>query len=337
MKELGLTGIPFPEDLGGAAMGSLAYTLVIEELARVCGSTALTLAAHTSLGTNPIWLGGTEEQQRRYIPDLATGAKIGSFGLTEAGAGSDAAATKTRAVRKGDVYLLNGTKCFITNANIGETFIVTARTSDAPGSKGISAFIVEKSFKGFRTGQKLEKLGTRGSDWAELVFEDCEVPAANRLGPEGNGFKLFMETLDGGRISIGAMALGLAQGAFERSVKYAKERETFGKKIGEHQAIAFKLADMKVTIDAARHLVYHAARLKDAGRPYGQAGGIAKLYASEIAMKVTFDAIQVHGGYGYSTEYEVERMWRDAKLCTIGEGTSEVQRLVVSRQVLKEA
>lgn len=335
MRELGLTGIPIAEDLGGAGMDGLSYILTVEELARVCGSTALTLAAHVSLGTAPIYAWGTEAQRRKYVPPLASGAVLGSFGLTEPNAGSDSGGTETAAVRKGDRYILNGTKIFITNANIGSTFIVTARTTNEPGSRGISAFIVEKSFKGFRLGQKLEKLGTRGSDWAELIFEDCEVPAENLVGQEGDGFKTFMKTLDGGRISIGAMALGLAQGAYERSVKYAKERTTFGKRIGDHQAIGFKIADMAVQIDAARHLVYYAARLKDAGRPFGKEAAMAKLYASEVAMRVTYDAIQVHGGYGFATEYEVERMWRDAKLCTIGEGTSEVQRLVISRQILK--
>lgn len=335
LRDLGLTGVPIPEEYGGAGMDTLSYILTIEELARVCGSTALTLAAHTSLGTYPIYAFGNEEQRRKYVPPLASGQVLGSFGLTEPNAGSDSGGTQTTAVRKGDRWVLNGTKVFITNANIGDTFIVTARTSSEGGTRGISAFIVEKAFPGFKIGQKLEKLGTRGSDWAELIFQDCEVPAENLVGGEGQGFKFFMQTLDGGRISIGAMALGLAQGAYERSVKYARDRETFGKKIGEHQAIAFKIADMAVSIDAARHLVYHAARLKQAHRPFGKEAAIAKLFASEIAMKVTYDAIQVHGGYGFSTEYEVERMWRDAKLCTIGEGTSEVQRLVISRQVLR--
>ncbi|MBK6941391.1 MAG: acyl-CoA dehydrogenase [Planctomycetes bacterium] len=335
MRELGLTGVPIPAELGGAGMDTMSYILTIEELARVCGSTALTLAAHVSLCTYPIFAFGSDEQRRKYVPDLASGKKLGSFGLTEPNAGSDSGGTQTTAVRKGDRYVLNGTKIFITNANIGETFIATAKTSDEPGGRGISAFIVEKAYKGFRLGQKLEKLGTRGSDWAELIFEDCEVPVENRVGAEGEGFKTFMKTLDGGRISIGAMALGLAQGAYERAKKYAKERVTFGKRIADHQAIAFKLADMAVGIQCARHLVYHSARLKDAGRPFGFESAMAKLHASEVAMKVTYDAIQVLGGYGYSTEYEVERFWRDAKLCTIGEGTSEVQRLVISRQILK--
>lgn len=334
MRELGLTGLPIPFEYEGGGLDTLSYILAVEELARVCGSTALTLAAHVSLGTYPIYAWGNEDQRKRYVPDLASGRKIGSFGLTEPNAGSDASGTRTRAERKGDRYVLNGTKIFITNANIGETFIVTARTSDEPGARGISAFIVEKAFPGFKVGQKLEKLGTRGSDWAEIVFEDCEVPVENRVGEEGEGFKLFMKTLDGGRISIGAMALGLAQGAYERALRYARERETFGRKIGEHQAIGFKLADAATQIAAARHLVYHAARLKDLGRPFSTEASMAKLYASEVAMRVTFDAIQIHGGYGYSKEYEVERFWRDAKLTTIGEGTSEIQRLVISRRIL---
>jgi len=337
MRELGLTGIPIPEDLGGAGMDGLSYILTVEELARVCGSTALTLAAHVSLGIFPIEHAGNDAQRRQHVPDLASGEKIGSFGLTEPNAGSDSGGTQTTAVKKGDRYLLNGTKVFITNAGIGHTFVCTARTSNEPGSRGISAFIVEKDFKGFQLGQKLEKLGTRGSDWAELVFQDCEVPVENLLGQEGGGFKLFMKTLDGGRISIGAMALGLAQGAYERALKYATERKTFGKPIGHHQAIGFKLADMAVQIEAARHLVYHSARLKDAGLPFAKQSAMAKLFASEVAMKVTYDAIQVLGGYGYATEYEVERFWRDAKLTTIGEGTSEIQRLVISRQILDEA
>jgi len=335
MKDLGLTGVPIPEEYGGAGMDGLSYILTVEELARCCGSTALTLAAHVSLGMYPIYAWGSDEQRRKYVPDLASGDKLGSFGLTEPNAGSDSGGTQSNAVLRGDKYILNGTKTFITNANIGHTFIVTAKTSNDPGSRGISAFIVEKDFPGFKLGQKLEKLGTRGSDWAELIFEDCEVPVENLVGEEGGGFKLFMKTLDGGRISIAAMALGLAQGAYERSVKYARERETFGKRIADHQAVGFKLADMAVEIEAARHLVYHAARLKDAGRPFGQPAAIAKLYASEVAMRVTSNAIQVHGGYGYSTEYEVERFWRDAKLCTIGEGTSEIQRLVISRNIVR--
>ncbi len=335
MKELGLTGVPISEEYGGAGMDGLSYILTVEELARVCGSTALTLAAHVSLGTYPIFAWGSDDQRRRFVPELASGEKLGSFGLTEPNAGSDSGGTQSRAVRKGDKYVLNGTKVFITNANIGHTFIVTAKTSDEPGSRGISAFIVEKHYPGFRLGQKLDKLGTRGSDWAELIFEDCEIPVENLVGEEGEGFKLFMKTLDGGRISIGAMALGLAQGAYERALKYAQERETFGKPIAEHQAIGFKLADMAVEIAAARHLVYHAARLKDAGRPFGSEAAMAKLFASEVAMRVTSNAIQVHGGYGYSTEYEVERFWRDAKLCTIGEGTSEIQRLVISRNLTR--
>ncbi len=335
MRELGLTGVPFPEEYGGAGMDNLSYMITVEELARVCGSTALTLAAHISLGTYPIHAFGNEEQRRKYVPDLASGQKIGSFGLTEPNAGSDAGGTETTAARRGDRYILNGTKIFITNANIGHTFVATAKTSAEPGAKGISAFIVERDFKGFGLGQKLEKLGTRGSDWAELIFQDCEVPAENLLGREGQGFPIFMKTLDGGRISIGSMALGLAQGAYERAVRFAKERVTFGKPIAHHQAIAFKLADMAVQIEAARHLVYNAARLKDAGRPYSTEAAMAKLFASEVAMKVTYEAIQVLGGYGYTTEYEVERFWRDAKLTTIGEGTSEIQRLVISRTILQ--
>jgi len=260
---------------------------------------------------------------------------MGAYGLTEPGAGSDAGATRTTAVKKGDEYVLNGAKCFCTNANYAGTFIVTAVTHPGMGAKGISAFVVPRETKGFRVEKGEEKLGMRGSDWASLVFEDARIPADHLLGPEGEGFKTFMKTLDGGRISIGALGLGIAQGAYDVALAYAQEREAFGGKLSDLQAVQFKLANMEVEIGAARHLVYHAARLKDADQPYAKEAAMAKLFSSEVAMRVTYDAIQIHGGYGYSREYPVERMWRDAKLCTIGEGTSEVQRLVIARQILK--
>lgn len=334
--ELGLPGIPFPEQFGGTNAGTLAYVIAVEELSRVCGSTGLTLAAHVSLGTYPIYRWGSERMRREYVPRLIGGEFMGAYGLTEPGAGSDAGATRTTAVLDGDNWVLNGRKCFITNASYAGTFIVTARTDPDAGPKGISAFILTRDTPGLHLEKGETKLGMRGSDWASLVFEDARIPRDHLLGPEGEGFKTFMKTLDGGRISIGALALGIAQGAYECALRYSTERETFRKKLCEHQAIAFKLADMATGIEAARHLVYHAARLKDAGVPYGKEASMAKLFASEVAMRVTFDAIQIHGGYGYSREYPVERMWRDAKLCTIGEGTSEIQRLVISRAILNE-
>lgn len=335
MAELGLCGIPISEEYGGAGLDTLSYIIAVEEISRVCASTGLTLAAHVSLGTYPIYAWGSESLKRKYVPALASGEELGGYGLTEPGAGSDSGGTKTTAVRKGDRYVLNGRKCFITNATYAKSLICTAVTDPSKGAKGISAFVVERAFPGFSIEKGEVKLGMRGSDWASLVFEDCEVPAENVVGPEGEGFKTFMKTLDGGRISIGALALGIAQGAMDKAVAFANERVTFGKKLHEHQAVAFKLADMAVQVEAARHLVYHAARLKDAGRPFGRESAIAKLYASEAAMKVAYDAIQIYGGNGYSREYPVERYLRDAKLCTIGEGTSEIQRLVISRALLK--
>jgi butyryl-CoA dehydrogenase len=335
MAELGLLGLPIPPEYEGAGVDSVSTTLVIEELARCCGSTALGVAAHTSLCLWPIWAFGSEEQRRRYVPDLASGRKLGAFGLTEPDAGSDAGGTRTTAVRRGDEYVINGSKVFITNANYADTFIATAVTDPGTGTRGISSFIVERGTPGFVISKGDEKLGMRGSDWGELSFQDCRVPAANRLGAEGEGFVNFMKTLDGGRIGIGALAVGLAQGAFERSVRFALERSAFGKPIAAQQAVAFKLADMEVAVDASRLLVRRAALLRDAGRPFGHQASIAKLFASEAAMRVTYDAIQVHGGYGFTCEYHVERMYRDAKLCTIGEGTSEIQRLVISRNILE--
>ncbi|MSR64135.1 MAG: acyl-CoA dehydrogenase [Planctomycetes bacterium] len=334
--ELGLPGIPFPEELGGSNGGTLAYCLAVEELSRVCGSTGLTLAAHVSLGTYPIYAWGGEKLKSAYVPKLVAGEYMGAYGLTEPNAGSDSGGTQTSAVLKGNEYVLNGRKCFCTNANYAGTFIVTAVTDRSAGPKGISAFVVPRGVAGFHIEKGEKKLGMRGSDWASLVFEDAKIPRDHLLGPEGEGFKTFMKTLEGGRISIGALGLGIAQGAYDCALKYASEREAFGKPLAKQQAVAFKLANMAVEIEAARHLIYHAARLKDAGAAFGTAASIAKLYSSEVAMRVSYDAIQIYGGYGYSREYPVERMWRDAKLCTIGEGTSEVQRLIISRAILTQ-
>lgn len=335
MAELGLLGLPIPEEYEGAGVDTQTAILVIEELAKVCGSTALGVAAHTSLCTWPIYAFGTDEQRAKYVPDLASGRKLGAFGLTEANAGSDSGGTQTHAVRDGDHWVLNGSKIFITNANYAETFIATAVTDKTKGTRGgISSFIVERDTPGFEIHKGDEKLGMRGSDWGELTFVDCRIPESQVLGEVGAGFSNFMKTLDGGRVGIAALSLGLAEGAYERSLRYANEREAFGKPIAKKQAVAFKLADMAVEIEAARGLIRTAAQLKDAGKPYTRQAAMAKLYASEMAMRVTYQAIQVHGGYGFTNEYHVERMWRDAKLCTIGEGTSEIQRIVISREIL---
>ncbi|MED5330779.1 MAG: acyl-CoA dehydrogenase family protein [Planctomycetota bacterium] len=338
MGELGLLGLPVPEEYGGGGVDAVSITLVIQELARCCGSTALGLAAHTSLCMWPIYQFGTEEQRQRYLPDLTSGKKLGAFGLTEPNAGSDAGGTLTSAVKDGDGWLLNGSKIFITNANYADVFVVTAVTDKEKKTRGgISSFIVERGWDGFEVNKGSEKLGMRGSDWGELYFADCRLPKESLLGEEGLGFVNFMETLDGGRIGIGALALGLALGAYERSLSYSQERKAFGKALSDKQGIAFMLADMATQIEAARHLIQHAARLRDEGQPFTTAAAMAKLFASEMAMKVTFDAIQIHGGYGFTNEYHVERMYRDAKLCTIGEGTSEIQRMVIARDRLDQS
>jgi len=335
LAELGLTGIPVPEDYGGAGLDTLSFVLALEEIAKACGSTCLTLAAHTSLGTMPIVLFGSEELKRKYVPANARGETIGSYGLTEPGAGSDSGGTQTTAVKAGGGWRINGSKLFMTNASVAGVMTVTAVTDrEAEKHARISAFVLEPSWKGVTVAKKEDKLGCRASDTCYVTFEDVSVPDSNLLGERGQGWKYFMQILDAGRIGIGAMALGLAEGAFERALEYARERKTFGKPIGAHQAVAFMLADMKVDIEAARHLLYHAARLKDAGRPFRLEASIGKLFASEMAMRVCRNAIQVLGGYGYMTEYGVERTYRDAKLCEIGEGTSEIQRIVISRQIL---
>ena len=335
MADLGLMGVPFPEEFGGAGADNVSYAITVEEISRVCGSTGLSLAAHTSLGTSPIYEFASEEQRRKYVPDLASGKKFGAFGLTEPNAGSDAAGTQTTAVRDGDHYIINGSKIFITNANYASTFIITAMTDKSKGAHGISAFIMEKDTPGFKVGKKDEKLGTRGSDWAELVFEDCRIPAENLVGNEGEGFIFFMKTLDGGRVSIGSMALGIAQGALDKSIEYAKERVQFGRPLVKFGAIQEKLATMATEVEAARHLVYASARLKDAKKPYTQQAAMGKLFASEVAVRAAREAIQIYGGNGFSREYPVERYFRDAKLCEIGEGTSEVQRLVIARNLYR--
>jgi len=335
MAELGLLGVPWPEEYGGAGADVLSYIITVEEISRVCGSTGLSLAAHTSLGTYPIFTHGTEEQKRKYIPPLASGKTFGAFGLTEPNAGSDAGGTETTGKLKGKDWILNGTKIFITNANQAGIFVVTVKTDlEAKGSRGISAFILEKGMPGFSVNKGDEKLGTRGSDWGELVMEDVAVPEENLLGEIHNGFPVFMDTLDGGRISIGAMALGIAQGALDKASEYARTRRQFGKTIGAHQAVGHMIADMATEVEASRHLVYHSARLKDAHLPFTKESAMGKLFASETAMRCTDRAIQIHGGYGFLRDFPVERYYRDAQLTTIGEGTSEIQRLVISRQVL---
>ncbi|NQT35105.1 acyl-CoA dehydrogenase [bacterium] len=335
MGEIGLMGIVFPEEYGGAGMDYVCYAIAVEELSRVCGSHGITLAAHISLGVNPIYLFGNEEQKQEWLPRLCSGEILGAFGLTEPNAGSDAGGTETTANRDGDEWVLNGTKRFITNASVSQVYSVTAITDKSKEpSRGISSFIVKRDTPGFSIDRKEDKLGLRGSDTAGLIFEDCRIPADNLLGEEGKGFPYFLEILDGGRISIGAMALGIAQGAYDEALKYSQERYQFGRQISKFQAVQFKLADMATWIEAARHLVYNAARLKDAGKSYGKEAAMAKLYASEIGTKIAEEAIQIHGGYGYTRDYPVERMWRDAKLCEIGEGTSEIQRLVIARMLL---
>jgi len=335
LAELGLTGIPIPESHGGAGADTLSMAIALEEIARACGSTCLTLAAHTSLGTMPIFLFGSDELKNKYVPPNARGETIGSYGLTEPGAGSDSGGTQTTATPAPGGWKLNGAKMFMTNASVSHVMTVTAVTDrDAEKHSRISAFVLESKWKGVTVAKKEDKLGCRASDTCSVTFEDVFVPETHLLGTRGQGWKYFMEILDGGRIGIGAMALGLAEGAYEKALEYARERKTFGKPIGAHQGVAFMLADMKVDIEAARHLIYHAARLKDAGKPFGLDASMGKLFASEMAMRVCRNAIQVLGGYGYMTEYGVERYYRDAKLCEIGEGTSEIQRLVISRQIL---
>jgi alkylation response protein AidB-like acyl-CoA dehydrogenase len=334
MAELGLLGLPYPEEYGGGGGDYVSYAIAVEEIARACGSTALIYAAHVSLGCGPIYYFGTEAQKQKWLPVLCSGRGLGSFGLTEPEAGSDAGATRTTAVRDGPVYVLNGSKMWITSGAIAEVVTCTAKTNPAAGTRGISCFLVEKGTPGFIPGKNEPKMGLKGSVTSALSLENCRVPAENLLGQEGEGFKQMLVTLDGGRISIGAMALGLAQAALDEATRYSKERVQFGQAIAKFQAIRWMIADMATEIDAARLMVYRAAARKDAGLPYTKEAAMAKLFASEVAERAGFKAIQIHGGYGYSREYPVERIYRDQRLCTIGEGTSEIQRLVIARQVL---
>lgn len=335
MARIGLMGIPFPVKYGGAGATNQIYSMAVEELSRVCATTGVVVSAHTSLCTAPIFEFGTEEQRMKYLPKLCSGEWIGAFGLTEPNAGTDAAAQQTTAVLEGDHYVLNGNKIFITNAEYGHVYIIFAMTDKSLGTKGISAFIVEKGMPGFQVGKKELKMGIRGSATCELIFEDCIVPKENLLGRIGDGFRIAMKTLDGGRIGIASQALGIARGALQESVKYVKERKQFGRSISQFQNTQFQLADLSVEVEAAALLVRHAAWMKDNGIPYSAAAARAKLYASETAMVVTRKAVQFHGGYGYTREYPIERMMRDAKITEIYEGTSEVQRMVIASSLLK--
>jgi alkylation response protein AidB-like acyl-CoA dehydrogenase len=336
LAELGLTGIVFPEEYGGAGADYISYAIAVEELSRVCGSTGVTLSAHLSLCANPIYMFGTEAQKQKFLTPLAKGEKIGAFGLTEPSAGSDAGGTKTTATRDGNDWILNGAKIFITNAGEAEIYVVLARSDRAAEKhRGISAFIVEKGTPGFSFGKKEKKMGIRSSPTMELVFENCRIPGENLLGQEGQGFKVAMKTLDGGRIGIAAQALGIAQGALDATIAYTRERVQFDKPIAAFQGVSFQLADMATQIEAARLLIYQAAYKASAGLPYSQDSAMAKLFASETAMKVTTQAVQLHGGYGYTREFPVERMMRDAKITEIYEGTSEVQRVVIGAALTK--
>jgi butyryl-CoA dehydrogenase len=354
MGELGLLGIPWSEELGGAGMDQLSYYIAIHEMAKVDASHGLTISAHTNLGTSPLVEFGTPEQKQRYVPLLASGKVLGGFGLTEAGAGSDAGGTATTAVEKRDHFVLNGAKVFITHAGVGEIFVATARTVPSHGRRDITSFIVTKDTvdlemcrkvgvghadelpktQGVRAGKKEDKMGWRASDTRELIFEDAIVPKENVLGTPGEGFTNFLKTLDGGRIGIAALSLGIAEGAYDEALRYAGIRKQFGKPIGSFQGVHFQLADMALEIEAGTHLLYHAAWLKQNGKPFKKEAAMAKLYCSELAMRTTTKAVQIFGGYGYTTDYPVERMMRDAKVCEIGEGTSEIQRIVIARQIL---
>ena len=335
LAKLNLLGVPYPEEFGGAGADNVSYVLVIEELARVCASTAAIVSGHTSLGTWPIFEFGTSAQKEKYVTNLASGSMLGAFAITEPGAGTDAAAGKATAVVDGDEYVLNGSKIFITNGGYADVYIVTAMTDLAAGTRGISAFIVEKGAPGFSVGEKEHKMGIKASSTTPLYFSDCRIPKDALLGKEGKGFNLAMATLDGGRIGIAAQALGIAQGALDASIAYAKERVQFGKPLAALQAIQWMIADMATDIDAARLLVYRAAWKKDQGLPYGTAASMAKLFASETSTRVADRAIQIHGGYGYTESYPVERAYRDAKITELYEGTSEVQRLVIAGSLLR--
>ncbi|MCQ6281684.1 acyl-CoA dehydrogenase [Bacillus sp. EB600] len=334
MAELGLTGIPWPEKYGGIGSDYVSYCIAVEELSRVCASTGVTLSAHTSLAGWPVFKFGTEEQKQKYLKPMAQGEKIGAYGLTEPGSGSDAGGMKTTARKAGNEYILNGSKIFITNAGIADIYIVFAVTDPSSEKNGITAFIIEKDFPGFYIGKKEKKMGIRSSPTAEIIFEDCLVPKENVLGEEGKGFKVAMMTLDGGRNGIAAQALGIAQGALDAAVGYAKERQQFGKSIAANQGISFKLADMATAVESSRLLTYQAAWLESNGLPYGKESAMSKLLASDTAMKVTTEAVQIFGGYGYTKDYPVERFMRDAKITQIYEGTNEIQRMVIAGNLL---
>jgi len=337
MRELGLFGMIFPPEFGGSGLDTLSYVLAVEEISRACASTGITLAAHVSLGTWPIFAFGTPEQKQKFLPPLCSGERLAAFGLTEPEAGSDAGGTKTRAILSGDHYVIGGRKIYITNGSVCGTAVFTAVTTPGIGVKGISSFIVEKGAPGFTPGTREKKLGHRASDTVELIFDNLRLPKENMLGGEGQGFTQFMKTLDGGRISIGAMSIGIAQAAMDAALRYSRERRQFGKSISEFQAIQLLLADMATGIEAARLLVYQTARLKDRGGPITRHAAMAKLMASTVAMRAADTAIQIHGGAGYMTDHPVERYFRDAKLMEIGEGTSQIQRLVIARELLREA
>jgi len=330
-----MMGIPFPKEYGGAGGDNISYAIAIEELSKVCAATGVILSAHTSLGAHPIYQFGTEEQKQKYLVPLAKGEKLGAFGLTEPNAGTDAASQQTVAVKDGDNYILNGSKVFITNGGEADIYIIFAMTDKSKGTKGISAFIVEKDFPGFSIGKKEEKLGIRASSTTELIFENCVVPKENLLGEEGRGFAIAMQTLDGGRIGIAAQALGIAEGALDECIKYMKERKQFGKPLSAFQGLQWMIADMAVRVEAARYLVYNAAYKKDKKMPFSADAAMAKLYAAETAMEVTTKAVQIFGGYGYTRDYPVERMMRDAKITEIYEGTSQVQKMVIAANILK--
>ncbi|MFD2629323.1 acyl-CoA dehydrogenase [Oceanobacillus kapialis] len=336
MAELGLTGIPWPEEYGGIGSDYVSYCIAVEELSRVCASTGVTLSAHLSLASWPIYTYGNEEQKKTFLKRLATGEALGAYALSEPGAGSDVVSMKTSAKEDGEAYVLNGSKVWITNGGVADIYIVFAKTDADSRHKGISAFIVEKGTDGFTFGKKEKKLGIRSSPTTELIFENCRIPKENMLGKEGEGFKIAMTTLDGGRNGIAAQALGIAQGALDAAVTYAKEREQFGKPIATNQGISFKLADMATEVEASRLLTYQAAWLESQGLPYGKASAMSKLFAGDAAMRITVEAVQVFGGYGYTKDYPVERYMRDAKITQIYEGTNEIQRLVIGRMLTKD-
>jgi len=333
LSDMGMMGLPFPEEYGGAGADTVSFAIVTEELSRACASTGITYSAHISLGGAPLNLFGTDEQKQKYLTPICTGESFGAFGLTEPNAGSDAGGTETTAVEDGDDWVINGSKVFITNASYAKHLAITAITDIKDGKKEISAIIVPTDAEGFKVISNYEKMGLNASNTTELILENVRVPKENLLGVRGNGFRQFLTTLDGGRIGIGAMAVGIAQAAFDRALQYSKERKQFGKTLSQFQVTQFKLADMALKIELARNMVYKAAWLKDQGRPFSKEASMCKLYASEMAMEVCDEAIQIHGGYGYMKEYEVERYLRDAKLLEIGEGTSEVQKMVIARLI----